>query len=181
MRLQWGGIACDQSRDCLFQIPRKEVKVKDRLRKARGHSQIDSWVYVFISYALEEHWELLSARAAWWYLILEEVFGPPDLMGKMQVGQQSSKWDISILEVPWTPFKGMVLRKLISKFSTFIFIFLKIDLWLRCHAGFRHDPSPTFKTKQVSSYQSRISFWCTALGQKNILHVKQGDNLKYSC
>lgn len=56
-------------------------------------------------------------------------------MERRKSRQQSSKWGIRIHGAPWKPFKGKVLRDLISKSSTLIFTFLKTDLWLRSHTG----------------------------------------------
>lgn len=80
--------------------------------------------------------------------ISEESVRPPNLE-KCSLGQQSLKWGILKWKVPYKFFKGMVLRELISKSSTFIFTFFRklICGWdvmqvLSSYLSLDHDPSP---------------------------------------
>lgn len=44
---------------------------------------------------------------------------------------------------------------------------------------FSQCPSPTLLNKRPTSHPSRICHWCTALGTKNVLGIKQRDNFTF--
>lgn len=59
-RLNGKGTSMTKAETAYFRFLGMRSRWEGRLGRATGHIQMDSWVYVFISYTLERHWELIE-------------------------------------------------------------------------------------------------------------------------
>lgn len=59
-RLNGKGTSMTKAETAYFRFLGMRSRWEGRLGRATGHIQMDSWVYVFVSYTLERHWELIE-------------------------------------------------------------------------------------------------------------------------